>query len=76
MLTAVLFLGEHLTFPRIAGATTVLVGVALTRVGRAKSAVRSAHLAPRHPAPAPWHLLNWFCSEIPLLLDARRAVAC
>jgi drug/metabolite transporter (DMT)-like permease len=34
MLTAVLFLGEHLTFPRVAGATAVLVGVALTRVGK------------------------------------------
>jgi drug/metabolite transporter (DMT)-like permease len=34
MLTAVLFLGEHLTFPKIAGATAVLVGVALTRVGK------------------------------------------
>ncbi|MEO5896302.1 MAG: DMT family transporter [Vicinamibacterales bacterium] len=42
MLTAVLFLGEHLTFTRVAGATAVLVGVALTRVGRGKSTVRTA----------------------------------
>lgn len=34
MLTAVVFLGEHLTFPRIAGAAAVLIGVALTRVGK------------------------------------------
>jgi drug/metabolite transporter (DMT)-like permease len=34
MLTAVLFLGEHFTFARVAGATAVLVGVALTRVGK------------------------------------------
>ena len=34
MLTAVLFLGEHFTLPRVAGATAVLIGVALTRVGK------------------------------------------
>lgn len=34
MLTAVLFLGEHLTATRILGAAAVLVGVALTRVGK------------------------------------------
>ena len=35
MLTAVVFLGEHLTAARLAGAAAVLVGVALTRVGKA-----------------------------------------
>jgi len=34
MVTAVLFLGEHFTLARVAGATAVLVGVALTRVGK------------------------------------------
>ena len=35
MLTAVVFLGETVTVPRLAGAAAVLVGVALTRVGKA-----------------------------------------
>ena len=35
MLTAVVFLGEVMTVPRLAGAAAVLVGVALTRVGKA-----------------------------------------
>lgn len=34
MLTAVVFLGEMMTLPRVAGAAAVLVGVALTRVGK------------------------------------------
>ena len=34
MVTAVVMLGERLTVPRIAGAAAVLLGVALTRVGR------------------------------------------
>jgi drug/metabolite transporter (DMT)-like permease len=34
MLTAVVFLGERLTPPRLLGAACVLVGVALTRVGK------------------------------------------
>lgn len=39
MLTAVVFLGEHLTAPRIIGAAAVLVGVALTRVGKSTPVV-------------------------------------
>lgn len=39
MLTAVVFLGEHLTAARLAGAAAVLVGVALTRVGKAAPVV-------------------------------------
>ena len=38
MLTAVVFLGEVLTVTRLAGAAAVLLGVALTRVGRAVNA--------------------------------------
>jgi len=34
MLTAVVFLGELMTIPRLAGAAAVLLGVALTRVGK------------------------------------------
>jgi drug/metabolite transporter (DMT)-like permease len=34
MLTAVVFLGEHFTVARVLGACAVLVGVALTRVGK------------------------------------------
>ena len=34
MLTAVVFLGEAVTFPRLSGAAAVLLGVALTRVGK------------------------------------------
>jgi drug/metabolite transporter (DMT)-like permease len=34
MLTAVVFLGEYLTVSKVAGAAAVLVGVALTRVGK------------------------------------------
>jgi drug/metabolite transporter (DMT)-like permease len=34
MLTAIAFLGERLTITRMAGAAAVLIGVALTRVGR------------------------------------------
>ena len=34
MVTAVVTLGERLTVPRVAGAAAVLLGVALTRVGR------------------------------------------
>ena len=34
MLTAVVTLGEHLTVPRLVGAAAVLLGVALTRVGK------------------------------------------
>jgi drug/metabolite transporter (DMT)-like permease len=39
MLTAVVFLGERLTLAKIAGASAVLIGVALTRVGRAEPQV-------------------------------------
>jgi drug/metabolite transporter (DMT)-like permease len=35
MLTAVVFLGERMTVGRLAGAAAVLIGVALTRVGKA-----------------------------------------
>ena len=38
MLTAVVFLGERLTGARLLGAACVLIGVALTRVGKAKPA--------------------------------------
>ena len=34
MLTAIVMLGERLTVPRLLGAAAVLLGVALTRVGR------------------------------------------
>jgi drug/metabolite transporter (DMT)-like permease len=34
MLTAVVFLGERVTASRLAGAAAVLIGVALTRVGK------------------------------------------
>jgi drug/metabolite transporter (DMT)-like permease len=34
MVTAVVMLGERLTVPRVLGAAAVLLGVALTRVGR------------------------------------------
>lgn len=39
MLTAVVFLGEPLTRSKVVGAAAVLVGVALTRVGRRRVAI-------------------------------------
>jgi drug/metabolite transporter (DMT)-like permease len=39
MVTAVVFLGEPLSPPKIAGAGAVLIGVALTRVGRRRVAI-------------------------------------
>ena len=39
MLTAVVFLGEHLTPSRIVGAACVLIGVALTRVGKSTAPI-------------------------------------
>jgi drug/metabolite transporter (DMT)-like permease len=39
MLTAVAFLGESLTASKIVGACAVLIGVALTRVGRQRVAI-------------------------------------
>lgn len=39
MLTAVVFLGEPLTASKVVGAAAVLIGVALTRVGRRKVAI-------------------------------------
>ncbi len=41
MLTAVITLGEHVTMVRLAGATAVLLGVALTRVGKTAPLVPS-----------------------------------